>query len=328
MKVLLTLPGKLKTVPMGMFSGKALQALGHEVIYFDYWPQWSDKLHHKLLGKFCDEEQSRINHRFRSEVEGQKPDLVLTIYGFNLSLESLVYLRKIGIPSVCWWLNDPFQFERSLKKAPYFDFLFTNAQGSVASYRKQGVNAYWLPTACDPDVHKVVAESKKYHCDICFAGDWSPLREEWISHLVRHYDGVKIFGPWGKKIAKNSVLRNYLVDGFFSPDKMASMFASAKVILNIHTWYGKWSYGTNPRLFEAAGCGAAQAVDWKDELPDLFDYENELLVYKDLDDLTEKLAGLLKNEDHRAMIGKLSQKRAYSEHTYRKRMEVLLSVIG
>ena len=28
-------------------------------------------------------------------------------------------------------------------------------------------------------------------------------------------------------------------------------FNRAKVVLNLHTWYGRWSYGVNPRLFEA-----------------------------------------------------------------------------
>lgn len=327
MKILLALPGRLKTVPMGQFSAQALRELGHTVELFDFWPNWRDKLYQKSLGRLSSEEHATINRRFRSAVEREKPDLVLAIYGFHLSRESLAYLKSRGIPSACWWLNDPFQFERSLQKAALFDHLFSNAWGSVADYRAHGVNAHWLPTACEPGIHKRVPAVPEYACDICFAGDWSPLREAWLTRLAQRYD-VKVFGPWAKKIAPGSILKERLVDGFFSPESMVAMFSSAKVVLNIHTWYGKWSHGTNPRLFEAAGCGAFQAVDWKDELPELFDCERELLVYRDQDDLIEKLDAALRDDQLRAEAANRAQARAYAEHTYRNRMEHLLSVIA
>ncbi len=200
MKILMAIPGKLKTVPMGGFSAKVLRDMGHSVVLFDYWPQWKDKIANKLLGRFQHEEQLRVNKRFRVVVDAEKPDIVFALYGFHLSVESLAYLKKSSISSMCWWLNDPFQFERSLKKAHYFDYVFTNSKGSVDDYKKHGVNAFWLPTACDPSVHKHVPARDEYRCDVCFAGDWSPLREQWLTQLAQYYD-VKIFGPWGRKIA-------------------------------------------------------------------------------------------------------------------------------
>lgn len=312
---------------MGRFSAKALGELGYEVVLFDYWPTWQDKLQQTWLGRFRDETYHTTNRRFREVVIREKPDLVLAIYGFHLSVESLQWLKQRDIPSVCWWLNDPFQWERSMQKAPYFDFVFTNAWGSVADYQQRGVNAYWLPTACDRHVHHPGNVRSEWLCDVGFAGDWSPLREQWLTHMAKDYD-VKVFGPWRKKLAKDSPLHACLVDGFFSPEVMVDMFASSKIVLNIHTWYGKWSHGTNPRLFEAAGCGAAQAVDWRDELPQLFDCEKELLTYHDLDDLHSKLAPFLCDTTKREQAGILAQQRAYTEHTYQQRMQFLLSTVN
>lgn len=326
MKILLALPGHLRTVPMGRFATQALRDLGHQVVVFDYWPNKSEKIHHTLLGRWQQENYAKTNERFRRQIEQEKPDIVLTIYGFHLSVESLQYLKRRNILSVCWWLNDPFQFERSLKKAHEFDYLFTNAKGSVAEYRQAGVNAYWLPTACEPEVHKPVEPNPAYQCEVCFAGDWSPLREQWVEHLARYYH-VKVFGPWGEKM-RSTALKAHLVDGLFTPEMMVAMFASAKVVLNIHTWFGKWSHGTNPRLFEAAGCKTAQAVDWKNEIPDLFTCGQDLLVYRDLDDLTAQLKPLLGDEQRRITMAEQAQSRAYTQHTYKQRMAQLLAVVA
>ena len=326
MKMLLALPGHLRTVPMGQFAAHALRELGHDVVIFDYWPNWGDKIHQKLLGQFDNEEYARTNKRFRTAIEQHKPDIVLAIYGFHLSVESLAYLKQRGILSVCWLLNDPFHFERSLKKAREFDYLFTNAKGSVMAYREHHVNAYWLPTACEPQINKRVPSTHEYECDVCFAGDWSPLREEWLSQLAETYD-IKVFGPWGKKMS-SPILKERLIDGLFTPETMANMFASAKVVLNIHTWHGKWTHGTNPRLFEAAGCGTAQAVDWKEELPELFDCKHDLLVYRSLDELKVQLEGFIQDTSRRSQAGQQAQTRAYAEHTYKHRMTQLVEMLA
>lgn len=114
--------------------------------------------------------------------------------------------------------------------------------------------------ACAPEVHRRTAPRPEYRCEICFAGDWSPLREAWCEKLAEHFD-LRIFGPWKKKLPAGSSLHACLTDGFFTPEQMADMFASAAVVFNLHSWYGKWDHGTNPRLFEAAGCGACQVVE-------------------------------------------------------------------
>ncbi len=327
MKILLVQPGKLNTVPMGGFVLKALRQLGHEVVDFNLSSGRLDKLTDQL-GIGGKELHGSLNRRFRSIVEATAPDVMLTIFGFDLSEESLLFLKSRGIPRVCWWLNDPFQFKRSLAKAHHYDFLFTNAMGSVEDYRQAGVqHAHWLPTACDPDVHRSVPPVSAFRSDICFAGDWSPLREEWCNELVRYFD-VKVFGPWKKKLNRSSPLWDCVIDGFFTPAEMASMFSSAKVVFNLHSWYGKWDHGTNPRLFEAAGCGACQLVDLKREIPVLFDVGEEVNVYDAKEKLITMTKDLLGDAAQREAIAMRAQKRAYSEHTYTHRMMKLMEVVG
>lgn len=327
MKILLTCPQKLHTVPMGNYAYNALKNLGHDTFLFNFSSNTLDKVIDTITKSKTP--HLNLNKRFLYNVKALKPDLVITIFGFDISEESFIYLRKANVPTACWWLNDPFQFDRSLKKANNYDFLFTNSLGSISDYRKAGIQqAYWLPTACDPKTHFYTNPNPKYASDICFAGDWSPLREAWCVELARHFD-IKIFGPWKRKISSNSTLHQHIIDGFFTPKQMREIFSSAKIVFNLHTWYGKWDHGTNPRLFEAAGCASCQIVDWKKDIDQLFNSSDELFLFKNQNELVEKIKFLLNMpQEFRDTIRHKAQLRAYTEHTYEKRMNTILDTIG
>jgi len=330
MRILLAVPSHLHTVPMGRFSEEALRELGHEVVLFDYHPQPQEKVHDWVAHRapfMSREEMALLNRRFRRAVDAAKPDLLLTLYGFNLSKESLDHLRRAGVPSACWWINDPFQFERSLRKAGNYDFIFSNCSVSAQKYREASQqNAFFLPVGCLPTIHRAVPAETKYACEVCFAGDWSKLRAEVLTELAGKFE-VKIFGPWRKHLPPVSPLRARLVEGFFTPEEMAAMFASAKVVLNLHTWHGRFSHGVNPRLFEAAGCRAFQVVDWKQEIPGLFDVQSEVRCFQTRADLPETIRAALADDAARAQMAAAAQTRAYREHTYRQRMQQLLDVM-
>lgn len=326
MRILLTQPGKLNTVPMGRFARDALIQLGHEVIEFDTTPNWHEKLHAGLLG--TGDRYAAMNRRFRRAVESESPDLMLAIFGFDISSETLEFVKQRGIPRARWWLNDPFQFQRSLTQARHYDFLFTNSMGSVADYHQEKIrHAHWLPVACAPEVHRRTAPRPEYRCEICFAGDWSPLREAWCEKLATHFD-LRILGPWKRKLSAASRLQSCLIDGFFTPEQMVDMFSSASVVFNLHSWYGQWDHGTNPRLFEAAGCGACQVVDSKRDIPQLFDTEGEVCTFNCMEDMLEKVGVFLADDIRRNSMGENAQRRALAEHTYLERMKKLMEIVG
>lgn len=331
-KIVLAVPGHLKTVPMSAFSYKAFAALGHEVHLFDFGQTVSDKLLNPLLRLRAAEsnrDKPAMNRRFMNFIDEVRPDIFVNIFGFDFSEHAMQYVRSKGIPSACWWINDPFQFERSAKRAHFYDFIFSNSSESARQYRTQvGMqNAYFLPTACDPDTHAPTAPNPAYACDVCFAGDWSPLREELMLSLCGKVD-LKVFGPWAKKLAPDSPLHACLHDGFFSPTQMAQMFSNAAVVLNIHTWYREHAHGLNPRLFEASGCGAFQLVDWKQEIPQMFAEGTEIQTYRDITDVAALVADSLKDKARLRSIGEAARQRALAEHTYAHRMSELVATVG
>jgi len=190
---------------------------------------------------------------------------------------------------------------------------------------------HFLPTAADPSIHVrcqlAEDETGRYESDVCFAGDWGPLREDWIGRLLDRHR-IKVWGPWGKKLAAGSPIRRVLVDGFFTPTEMVKAFTGAKIVLNLLSWYGQWPYGINPRLFEAAGTGACQLVDHKEEIPDLYRVGEEILCFGSFEECEQLLDHYLTREAERKVIGARASARTLQDHTYDVRLKTLLHIAG
>jgi spore maturation protein CgeB len=325
MNILLAVPGRLRTVPMSGFVPAALTALGHRVAVADYSPTLGEKLRQRLLGGSV---IAAVTPRLLAAVERAQPDLFLTLYGVNVDARVLAELRRRGVRSANWWLNDPFQLERGAKILPAYDFAFTNARYAVEAYAARGVkNVRFLPTACAPAVHRPLP-ARPLACDLSFAGDWSAAREQLIASLAAAGVDIRIFGPWRRKLARGSPLRPRLEHGFFTPQRMAEIFAACRATLNVHTWRGRFDYGLNPRVFEAAACGVPQLVDHKRELDELFDESERaaMLVYRD----DEQLLRQCRRKDLAELRSQAVAASASirERHSYLARMRELLRVCG
>jgi spore maturation protein CgeB len=327
MKILVAIPGNLHTVTMKRFVPAALAALGHDVRVVDYSPTLVEKLRHKLARR---EPVEVVAPRLLAAIEAQAPELFLTLYGVNIGQPVLTELRRKGIASANWWLNDPFQWDRAKKILPAYDFAFTNAKYSVDAYAAAGLkHVRFLATACDPSVHHPLVD-RAAHCDLSFTGDWSVNRQQIVSRLLDAGVDLRVYGPWRRKLPPGSPIKNRLEHGFFTPERMAEIFAASRATLNIHTWRGRFDFGLNPRVFEAGACGTPQLVDHKRELDELFGPGERagMLIYRTDDDLT-RLARRVAPEAAQLKAVALAAAPAFQrDHSYRARMIELLRVVG
>jgi spore maturation protein CgeB len=86
--------------------------------------------------------------------------------------------------------------------------------------------------------------------------------------------------------------------------------------------------GVNCTLFEAAGCGAFQISDWKPSLPELFEPEREVVTFRTRQELKAKVDYYLAHPAERQEIADRAYARAHREHTYEKRLEKMLEILG
>lgn len=324
--ICLAIPGRLKTVPMSTFAAEAFRTLGCTVHVINTDPDsLTERIHLRLSRKGF---LAKKNRSVLEQIESLRPDLFFAIYAKTLTTETIQSIRQRGIATACWWLNDPFQFSSAVKppgRAAAFHLYYTNATGMEESYAATGVpGVRFLPVGISPALHHPPVKPCEPIWDVLFAGDWHPIRQQALELLIPHCK-VAIMGPWDvKKTGKDSPVRNCIVhQGFFTPLQMVAAFHKSAIILNLHTWFGRWDHGINPRLFEAAACQAFQLVDMKREIPALFP-SGSMITFDRLDELPGLVKHYLANRSEREHIAATACQQAHACHLYTHRMQQVL----
>ena len=117
-------------------------------------------------------------------------------------------------------------------------------------------------------------------------------------------------------------------------EKLISLYSSSKISLGITAVFD----GHDPskgivrhlhlREFEAPMCGALYCTEYSAELAEMFEPDEEVLVYKDEEELTDKIRFYLKESKAAEKIRAQGHQRALKDHTYHKRFETLFRKIG
>jgi len=113
---------------------------------------------------------------------------------------------------------------------------------------------------------------------------------------------------------------------FVEDSRKALAFRSAKIALN--NLHPGEIWGANKRLFEIAGVGAFQMVDWRPGLEVLFEDGKEIVSFSSMDDLRAKISHYLKRPDERKAIAEAGMRRAHRDHTYAIRIRQLLDTLA
>ena len=107
---------------------------------------------------------------------------------------------------------------------------------------------------------------------------------------------------------------------------MLKALSSAKIAINAHGDFMR--YGGNMRLFEAAAVGAFQIVDDRPGVREWFAVGEHLAVYRDHDDLREKVRYFLDNGAERARMAAAARAHVMEHHTYARRLERVEALLG
>jgi len=107
---------------------------------------------------------------------------------------------------------------------------------------------------------------------------------------------------------------------------MLEMLQSSKTTLNVHASSSP-THASNFRLFEATLAGTCLLTDWKDNLPDLFEPDSEIVTYRSAEEAAEKIQYLLKTENKRKAIAEAGQKRTLRDHTLDVRVKEMDTII-
>ncbi|RKY66792.1 MAG: hypothetical protein DRQ02_08290 [Candidatus Latescibacterota bacterium] len=342
LKILVVFPVQGGSLPIARYCAQALRNLGHQVEVLD------NSIYQPVLDSIDQLTENEV-HRgqlrglftaFLSEMAVAKslavgPDLILALAQAPLNPQALDRLHQFGFRTAFWFVEDFRQFDYWKKVAPHYDYFFTIQQGEFFRHLERiGVKNYrYLPLAASPQVHRKVrlkrAEREEFCCDVSFVGAGYYNRRNLFLGLL-DFD----FKIWGDGWGTDSALGGIIQRGGrrVSTQECVKIFCASKININLHS--SAYHEGinpngdfVNPRTFEIASCGAFQLVDFRSELPDLFEIGKEIITFGDLDDLRNKIKYYLKHPQEREKIALRARRRVLQDHTYESRMKQMLAFI-
>lgn len=177
-----------------------------------------------------------------------------------------------------------------------------------------------LEFACLPSVHRP-AERVNGARGFCFIGNRDPKRDPYLRRLCL---GGKDFRVYGNYFPLHPLCWRF--PGRFRPpvviDRMAAVYARHLASINIHAKVVKG--GTNMRTFECAGYRIAQIVERLPGLETFFSPGEDLLTFRNPDELMEQMARLGADPKFAQSLAVSAARRARAEHTYFHRARTLL----
>lgn len=227
--------------------------------------------------------------------------------GFDLYLnidDGLEYRLPRKLRPCAWWAIDthinPTWY---LEKGCDFDFVFAAQRDGAEYLRAHGISSVaWLPLACDPDIHRPCDGIAKQH-DLCFVGNVLDGPRADLLELLR------------KRYPNTFVGQRYF-------DEMAKTYAASRIVFNRSV-----GNDVNMRVFEALSCGAFLLTNNLRENGQEEHFQDgiHLATYADPEELLYRVGHYLAQESLRDRIAAAGRNEAVAHHTYRRRMQQLLT---
>lgn len=345
LRILIVLPLYGGSLPIGRYCASALGELGHMVDVFEA-PAFHDA-HVALRGlRVAEDRTEQLENSFvnllgqaiYARIERFEPDLVLALAQAPMSRQLLQRLRKEGIPSAMWFVEDYRIFSYWRAFAPLYDFFFVIQKEPFLSLLKEaGVpNAGYLPLAALPAFHKKVeltpGQRREYGADLSFLGAGYPNRRVAFRALLG-----RDFKIWGSDWEGDELLASRVQRGGarISAEESVLVYNAAKININLHSSLKTNALVSggdfvNPRTFELASMGAFQLVDKRALMPELFRLDGEdaeLAVFSSPAEMEEAIDFYLAHPEAREEVAQRGRARVLAEHTYQHRMQALLDFV-
>ena len=133
--------------------------------------------------------------------------------------------------------------------------------------------------------------------------------------------GLVIYGDngWERYVDRELALRPQ-VDYY---RELPAVFNSTYVNFNATSFQMK--YAVNQRVFDVAACGSFLLTDRMSDMDDFFETGTESICYDSVEEAAALCAYYLRKDREREKIATAARKRVLADHTYEKRMSVLVA---
>ena len=322
------------TLEIAGYAARALRSLGHEAEWLDF-STLAGPFH--SVNDFTKDpaHRSKLNALYAQFCSGvivaraldYKPDLVFSLAQAPLIPEAIDELRRHGIPTAFWFVEDFRHMAYWKGLVSRYDAVFPFQAGEcLAEMGAAGArNVHYLPAAADPEIHRPLvlsrAEQETFGSDVSFMGAAYYNRRRMLTGPI-DFD-LRIWGEGWPDAGplEGAVQRN---GARIAAEDAVRIYNATKINVNLHSsayheGVNPVGDSVNPRTFEIAACGGFQLVDKRSLLPDLFG-EDEMATFDDLETLRDGVRRYLADPEARAAMAERGRARILAEHTYTHRM--------
>ncbi|HOM41822.1 MAG TPA: glycosyltransferase [Bacteroidales bacterium] len=323
---------------------------GHEVNVFCFRSENSImkklKLHNIIQVKnfLTNREIYNSNRLVLNEFQKFKPDLFISINEASILPETVNFIQKKNCFTVNFVADNPFdplRFSFYPITLKYYNLIFVHDKIWIHSIRniapKSRVEKIICGGGYDPSLFFPVEyeeitddERERLKCDISFTGESYWMKGEGgyragILDQLGDYN-VKIWGDsgWKKRFPYYFNLKRFYQGERLTYEDLRKLYRVSIIVLNMPS--PQIFTGFQPRTFEIAACKGFQIADWREELDEWFT-EDELVTFKDIPDLFDKIEFFLKNPDKRASYVENIYKKVVNNYTWDERVKDILNII-
>ena len=299
--------GRLYFVSIGQKLSRGFVRSGHSVLNF------SDRDMIRIgRGVFDIFGRRSLNKKIIASVKNYNPDLLLIGHADLIDASTLeeakIYNKNLKIAQ---WFEDPLinsgpdyheNTKKVLDKLDFIDNTFVTTSPDVLDFDLNGSNFHYMPIPVDDSVERLkVFEMSNSIFDIFFAMSHGVNRgvlkrskkdgrEDFLETLMVNNPTIKfdVYGLNGRQ--------PIWADSFFN------VISKSKMALNLSRGVPKKYYSSN-RIASLLGNGLLTFIDEKTKFDHFFN-ANELVFYKNIDDLSEKMQKLSLDDSLRKKIAK------------------------
>ncbi|SNQ51097.1 conserved hypothetical protein [Frankia canadensis] len=278
----------------------------------------------RVAASASDRPDRYFQRRIVERAERENLDLVLSVDG-RLLPATVRALRRRGI-RVCLWFPDAVVNlgRQHMLMGDYDRLFFKDPLLSRRLADVLGLPTWYLPEACNPARHRppVVAEQEPY---VVFVGNTYGARVRLIHRLLDAGTQVRIFGAPIPRWLRDPRLTACHTGRYITGAEKAAVFRGALAVVN--ALHPAEMESVNCRLFEATACGGTVLCERRTHLAELFTEDREILGFTDFDELTAHLKACAADRSAARALGDAASLRSHRDHTYQRRLAVLLGVM-
>jgi spore maturation protein CgeB len=263
--------------------------------------------------------------RLLEQVRWIRPDVIYnqSVYAFdNAQLGALKqYAGKLVGEHAAMPLPDWIDYR-------LYDLIVSSFPPTIDWLRARGARAELNRMAFDPRVGDMVPEARR-DIPASFVGSFLPIhrsRLDLVEAVASRVTDLAVQGGVSIELSPTSPLFGKIGPALWGRD-MYALLRRSQITLNHHGDVP--SFANNMRLYEATGMGCLLVTDYKDNLCEMFEPEQEVVTYRDAAECADKVLFYLdeRNRAARERIAAAGHRRTLNEHTYHARMKHLVELI-